>query len=126
MFSSFFVLTSIVVWIMPVMTIAGAIFRKDLLTRKEWIFLVFFSIVGASYVSYSSWQDRNIGLVPIGKEYLSCQLKSRNEPDPETFRTVTLDSSIPDLRLGLQLGNLLLCSCSPCRCIPEKCHLRLF
>ncbi len=63
MFSSFFVLTSIVVWIMPVMTIAGAIFRKDLLTRKEWIFLVFFSIVGASYVSYSSWQDRNIGLV---------------------------------------------------------------
>lgn len=48
---------------MPVMTIAGAIFRKDLLTRKEWIFLVFFSIVGASYVSYSSWQDRNIGLV---------------------------------------------------------------
>ncbi|MDQ6192278.1 hypothetical protein M3O75_30125 (plasmid) [Klebsiella pneumoniae] len=67
MFSKFFVLTSIVVWIMPVMTIAGAIFRKDLLTRKEWIFLVFFSIVGASYVSYSSWQDRNIGLVPIGK-----------------------------------------------------------
>lgn len=91
MFSKFFVLTSIVVWIMPVMTIAGAIYRKDLLTRKEWIFLVFFSIVGASYVSYSSWQDRNIGLVPIGKEYLSCQLKSRNEPDPETFRTVTLD-----------------------------------
>lgn len=73
MFSKFFVLTSIVVWIMPVMTIAGAIFRKDLLTRKEWIFLVFFSIVGASYVSYSSWQDRNIGLVPIGKEYLSCR-----------------------------------------------------
>ncbi|MEL4920832.1 hypothetical protein ROL72_28230, partial [Klebsiella pneumoniae] len=33
----------------------------------------------------------NIGLVPIGKEYLSCKLKSRNEPDTETFRTVTLD-----------------------------------
>ncbi|QGW94965.1 hypothetical protein GPJ73_28575 (plasmid) [Klebsiella pneumoniae] len=91
MFSMFFVLTSIVVWIMPVMTIAGAIFRKDLLNRNEWTFLVFFSVIAASYVSYSSWQDRNMGLVPIGKEYLSCQLKSRNEPDLTSFRTVTLD-----------------------------------
>ncbi|MEQ0006774.1 hypothetical protein ABLU95_11135 [Klebsiella sp. GG_Kp146] len=93
MFSQFFVLTSIVVWIMPVMTIAGAIFRKYLLNRKEWTFLVFFSVIAASYVSYSSWQDRNMGLVPIGKEYLSCKLKSRNEPDLTSFsfRTVTLD-----------------------------------
>ncbi len=93
MFSDFFVLTSIVVWIMPVMALAGSIFRKDLLTREQWIFHIVFGVIAASYVSYSSWQDRNIGLVPIGKEYLSCQLKSRNEPDPESFRTVTLDCS---------------------------------
>nr|QTX13832.1 hypothetical protein [Klebsiella pneumoniae] len=71
-------LTSIVVWIMPVMTIAGAIFRKDLLTRKRMdFFLVFFSIVGASYVSYSSWQDRNIGPVPIGKRIFILPVKNR-------------------------------------------------
>ncbi|MFK7452221.1 hypothetical protein ACW7BX_27960 [Klebsiella pneumoniae] len=65
--------------------------RMNMMISYQELVRTFLSIVGASYVSYSSWQDRNIGLVPIGKEYLSCQLKSRNEPDPETFRTVTLD-----------------------------------
>ncbi|HDC4804887.1 TPA: hypothetical protein O8U62_002074 [Enterobacter kobei] len=93
MFSAFFVLSAIIVWIMPVITIAGFIFRRNLLAHKEWKFLICLTVIGASYVSYSSWQDRNMGMVPIGKEYLSCKLKSRNEPDLTSFsfRTVTLD-----------------------------------
>ncbi len=36
MFSEFYVLSAILVWIMPLMAIAGSIFRKDLLPATTW------------------------------------------------------------------------------------------
>lgn len=91
MFSEFYVLSAILVWIMPLMAIAGSIFRKDLLPSTTWKAHILLGVIFAAFVSYINLKDRDLDLVPTGREYLTCDLISRNEPQLSTFRTVTLN-----------------------------------
>ncbi|HAT1644713.1 TPA: hypothetical protein I8Y12_000564 [Raoultella planticola] len=76
---------------MPLMAIAGSIFRKDLLPATTWKAHILLGIIFAAFVSYINLQNRDLDLVPRGRDYLTCDLISRNEPQLTTFRTVTLN-----------------------------------
>ncbi|HHT5706168.1 TPA: hypothetical protein ACTZGK_004105 [Raoultella planticola] len=91
MFSEFYVLSAILVWVMPLMAIAGSILRKDLLPATTWKVHILLGIIFATFVSYINLHDRDLDLVPTGRDYLACDLISRNEPQLSTFRTVTLN-----------------------------------
>ncbi|WP_258286723.1 hypothetical protein, partial [Escherichia ruysiae] len=73
------------------MAIAGSIFRKDLLPATTWKVHILLGVIFAAFVSYINLKDRDLDLVPTGREYLACDLISRNEPQFTTFRTVTLN-----------------------------------
>ncbi len=59
MFSEFYVLSAILVWIMPLMAIAGSIFRKDLLPSTTWKAHILLGVIFAAFVSYINLKDRD-------------------------------------------------------------------
>lgn len=90
MFSELYILAAIFVWVMPLIAIAGSIYRKDLLPANVWKSHILVGIVFAAFVSYINLRDRDLDLVPIGKKYLACDLISPNDPQLSTSRTVTI------------------------------------